>query len=147
MRARFAAVIMRVDEVDSEALEVLHRRARCVIPGGQRSSLRVVDRQSRKVDARPVQIKVAAIDPEFAKPETLRRGNVKLLRAGVEEGYDQPVLVLRRVDVPEIRRMPTFRDLEPAFIEIGSLEGTGGELTHLAFTIENAGAQQVARLR
>src|SRR5947209_18460267 len=75
--SRFAAVVVRVDEVDTEALEPLEALAGGFVRGPCRADLCVVERHEGEEYACAVQVEIAAVDPEFSEAEANGRRGVE----------------------------------------------------------------------
>ena len=146
MRARFAAVVVRVDEVDPEALEALQGRPGAVVTGRGGAELAVVERDGRQVQTRAVQVEIPPVDPELAEPEADGQGRIQDRPAGVEQREAEVVLVLGRVSVPELLGPPVLGDHQAADGQVALLERPAGELLHLPVPVLDAGAQEVARV-
>src|SRR5262245_59221424 len=105
MRAGLAPVVVGVDEVDAEALESPECFDRPLVARGAGADLGVVERDGRELDARAVEVEVAAVDPELAEAEPDGEAGVQRL-AGRDERDGRLAGVARRVDVPECLRLP-----------------------------------------
>src|SRR6516225_5292114 len=79
VRAGLAAVIVCVNEVDSKALEALHRFDGARVTGRTSAELGVVEWDRGEKEARAVEVKILAVDPELAKAETYVVKNVQRL--------------------------------------------------------------------
>ena len=69
VRARFAPVVVRVDEVDPEGHQAQHALFRAVVAGPRRPDLGIVNGDGGEEDACPVQVEVPAVNPELPEPE------------------------------------------------------------------------------
>ena len=76
MRAGLTAVVMRVNEVDPEALVPLKSRPRGLVARHRRAALGVVERDGGQIQTRAVQVEVPALDPEFPESEADRQRRI-----------------------------------------------------------------------
>ena len=105
VRARLAAVVVRVNEVDAELLHPQHRLLRTLVRRGGGAHLCIVEGNRREIDPASIEIEIAAVDPEFAEAEPL---GIRCVDDPVarHQGQAEPVLVLGSDDVPELLRVP-----------------------------------------
>ena len=85
VRARFAAIVVGVDEVDAETLQALQAFPRARVGGPCRAHLGVVQRHARQENAAAVQDKVAALNPKFAESEALLPSLIQNFSGVIEE--------------------------------------------------------------
>jgi hypothetical protein len=72
MCTRFAAIVVRVDEIDAEALKPLECRAGGFVTRRVRVALGVVEWNGGKVQASAVQVEISSFNPEFPEAEANR---------------------------------------------------------------------------
>src|SRR5262245_36075094 len=100
MRAGIAIIVVRVNEIDADALEALQTFARGVVGCERRANLRIVDRDGAQKDAAAVQIKIAAINPEFPKAKAGLKITVEHSATPVAERNGNVIQVLNRMQIP-----------------------------------------------
>ena len=83
VRARLAAVVVRVDEVDAEALQPQQALLRRLVGRRRGADWALSSGTAERKMRRAVEVEVAAVDPELAEPEAHRQGRVQHLAAGV----------------------------------------------------------------
>jgi hypothetical protein len=127
VRARLAAVVVRVDEVDAEALETLQALAGRAVGGPRGADVGVIQRDGRQEDAGPVELEVAAFDPELAEPEGPVLGGIQHPAPRVEQREAQGEPVARRMEIPEPIGLPGFGDRDASVLEFASREGPARE--------------------
>ena len=106
MRAGFAVVIVGIDHIDAYALQTLDRFFDGGVGSQPRAERGIVQRLVIPENTRAVEHEVAAFDPEFPKTKAHRQENVHRLSGGVQQRELQIVLILRRIEVPQLLRLP-----------------------------------------
>src|SRR5262249_61912975 len=94
-------------------------------------------------NAAPVQVEVAAVDPELAEAEPLLPCRVHDLPLRVEQREAQREHVPGRVDVPELFRLPFLGGPEAAALQAGRGHGLAMECDHLAAVLHDPGAERI----
>ena len=144
MRARFAAVVVSVDEVDSKAPEALHALAGGLVVRQGGADLGIVERHSRQKDASAVEIEVPTVDPEFPETEPHGPGGVQHRVVAIHERDFETVLIEGRMDIPEPVRHPFLGKCDAACLEIAPLKRRARELLDAAPFFENSRAKSAA---
>ena len=109
MVARLAAVVVCVNEIDPKTLQASHTLSGRVVVGPCGADLGVVQGNRREEDARAVEIEVPAIDPELSKSETHGKTGVQHFPISLFQGDVEVKHVPRRMDIPELLRLPMDR--------------------------------------
>ena len=147
VRARLAAVVVRVDEVDAEALEPQQALPRRLVVRQRGPDLGIVQRHGGEEDAGAVEVEVPAVDPELAEAEAHGMAGVQHLAPGVQQRELQVVHVLRRMEVPELLGLPLLGEGDAAVLEVAPLERLAGELPDAASVVRDPGTQRVLSVR
>src|SRR3989304_187187 len=121
-RTRLTAVVVSIYEVDSKTFETLHTLPRSLVGRQGGGNLGVIKRHGGEKDAAAIQVEITSVDPELAEAEPHRKGRVQHLAACVEQRYGCLVLVFRRVDVPELSRLPFFGERHSAIPDVARAE-------------------------
>ncbi len=143
VRAGLAIVVVRINEVDPDALEALQTFPRTVVARERGAHLRVVQRHGAQENATAVQIEVAAIDPEFAKAESDAEGRVQDAACFLGERNGNFVQVLRRVNIPEHVRFPALDNGDASRLERRAREWFARELLHEPAILGDTGSDSV----
>src|SRR5262249_50325547 len=138
-----ATVVMGVDEIDPEALQTFHGFARALVGRRAGSDLGVVQRNSRKVDARAIEEEISSLDPELAEPEAHGITDIQHLSLPLDKRDLRRQHVLRRVDVPELLRLPFLHDGDAATFEVAALEGLAHQRANGAAVLPELNTQGV----
>src|SRR5439155_334013 len=85
--AGLATVVVRVNVIDPQTLQAFEAFASGFVGRERGTRLRIVERDRREKNARAVEVKVPAFDPELAKTEPLRPTGVQHLTAGWPQGF------------------------------------------------------------
>ena len=112
VRARLAAVVVRVDEVDADPLQPQQALLGPLVAGRRSAHLGIVQRQGREEDSGAVEVEVPAVDPQLAETETHRQGGVQHVVSVVGQRDGRLVGMLRRVEVPELLGLPALGQSE-----------------------------------
>src|SRR5690349_5174666 len=123
MRTGQTIVIVRVDEIDAETLQPLQTLFRRVIGSQRGADLSIIKRHRGEVDTLAVEIKIAAIDPKLAKPETLRPARIQDGTSTVQQRHLERAHVLGGVGVPEAIRDPVGCKCNASLIKVCGLKG------------------------
>src|SRR5438477_13188089 len=121
MIARLTAVVVGIDEVDADALEPQETLPRPSIAGQRRANLRVIERHRREMNPAAIEIKILAVDPEFAAAEWRLKTIVQRVTALFQRQLHL-ILILRRMQIPQGGPLPALRKSEPACIKIARLK-------------------------
>jgi hypothetical protein len=147
VRAGLAAVVVRVDEIDPEALEPLQALAGPRVCRPRGTDLGVVQRHGRQEDAAAVQEEVPPVDPELAEAEARRQGDVQDLSSGLLQRQAQLIRVGGSVQVPESIGFPRGGKGHAAVLQVGGLECLVRELRGVAAAVADPGPQRVLPAR
>ncbi len=105
VRARRAAVVVRVGRVVTHPLQAPERFARSLVAGRGCVVLRGVQRRGYQVHGAAVQVEVMPLDPELPEPEP--HGVIRIDQlAAFHQLHRHVILILRLVEVPEPGRPP-----------------------------------------
>src|SRR3990170_6704491 len=105
MRTRRAAIVVRVDTIDAEALKAPHALLHLRI-GRRSSSTGVVQRYDVEENAAAIQIKIPAVNPELAEPEAHGKRGIQRFSSGRLQRQIYLIPILRGMDIPEFIGLP-----------------------------------------
>src|SRR6185437_12874353 len=116
---------------DADALKPFERFMDGLVIGRGPADLRVVDGNGREIDPAAVQIKIFAVDPEFAKAELCWPTDVENTRVCIGQRNLRRVLILRRINIPKLIRLPSGSKPEMTVGDICRREGAARKLGNL----------------